>query len=66
MSSVLLKAGLLALNASTEGGNAFGYYMFAFIAGYNVDNFLKRLEGVAKSAFGVQESRSKNLSDGGE
>ncbi len=56
VSSIFLKAGLLTLDAA-EGGASFGYLAIAFIAGYNVDNFLKKIEDVAKTVWGIDKSR---------
>ncbi len=54
---IFLKAGVIILEADTaDGANSYGYFAFAFIAGYNVDNFLRRIEGVAKSTFSVEPS----------
>ncbi len=67
-SYVFLKAGLLVLDANAAPtANPFGYLAFAFVAGYNVDNFLKRIEGVAESAWGIKPSRAGSQAvDGGE
>lgn len=59
ISFILLKAGLLVLDA-TQGDVTYGYYAVAFIAGYNVDNFLKKMEDIAKTVWGIENSRSKN------
>ena len=57
-SYLFLRAGLLVLDAaSTPDGVTYGYLALAFIAGYNVDNFLKKLEAVAESVWGVGKSR---------
>ncbi len=59
VSCIFLKAGLLVLDASTTSGSTpFGYLAIAFIAGYNVDNFMKRLEQLAETTWGVKRSRS--------
>lgn len=59
VSCIFLKAGLLVLEAD-QGPDAamFGYYALAFIAGYNVDNFLKKLEAIAQDLWGIKKSRS--------
>lgn len=57
ISYVILNAGLLTLDA-VQGESDFGFYAFAFIAGYNVDKFLKKLEDVAKTIWGIDKSRS--------
>jgi formate hydrogenlyase subunit 3/multisubunit Na+/H+ antiporter MnhD subunit len=59
ISCIFLKAGLLTLDVSEKsGGIYFGYFAVAFIAGYNVDNFLKKLEAIAHSAWGIDKSNS--------
>lgn len=58
ISAIFLKAGLLVLAASKDPNSVtFGFTAVAFIAGYNVDNFLKRLESIAHSAWGISRSR---------
>ena len=61
---IFLKASIIILEAD-QAANAghFGYLAFAFIAGLNVDNFLKKIEGLAKSSFGVETSRTSKKSD---
>ena len=62
VSFIFLKAGLLVLDAgSNENAISFGYLAVAFIAGYNVDNFLKKLESVACEIWGIKKSRSSNI-----
>lgn len=68
ISFIFLKAGLLILSVPTNGTensiqNSYGYLAIAFIAGYNVDNFLKKIEAVAESALGVNKSRTSSLSE---
>ena len=59
VSFVFLKAGLLVLDAATKPEHiSYGYLAIAFIAGYNVDNFMKKLEEVASSIWGIKKSRS--------
>jgi hypothetical protein len=58
-SYIFLKAGLLVLDATTKSDSTpYGYLAIAFIAGYNVDNFLKKLEDIASSVWGINKSRS--------
>ena len=58
---IFMKAGLIVLEAdSTVSASNFGYLAFAFIAGFNVDKFLAKLEDIAKSVFGIDKSRSAN------
>lgn len=52
------------LDASVNAeGTLFGYLALAFITGYNVDNFMKRLETIAQSAWGMVKSRADSISD---
>jgi len=55
---VFLKAGLLVLDAKAGPASSAGLYALAFIAGYNVDNFLKKLEEVADTVWGIDPSGS--------
>jgi hypothetical protein len=41
-----------------QDSNDFGFYALAFLAGYNVDKFLKKLEDVGEAVFGIEKSRS--------
>lgn len=59
ISFIVLKAGLLLLNAHPQDGStSYGFVALAFIAGFNVDRFVQRLEEVAKSAFAIEKSRT--------
>jgi len=56
---IFLKASIIILEASpSEGSVNFGYLACAFIAGYNVDNFLRKIESLAKSTFGVEKTKT--------
>jgi hypothetical protein len=68
VSFVFLKAGLLILDVASKPDQiSFGYLAIAFIAGYNVDNFMKKLEEVASSIWGIKKSRaSQDTSAGSE
>ena len=58
---IFLKAGLIVMEAKQEiGADNFGFLALSFIAGYNVSNFLKKIENIAQSAFGVEHSNSSN------
>ena len=56
---VILRAGLLVLEAerSSEAGT-FGFLTLAFVAGFNVDRFLGRVEEIAQSVWGIRPSRT--------
>ncbi|MBC8471486.1 MAG: hypothetical protein H8D56_18650 [Planctomycetes bacterium] len=61
ISYIFLKAGLLVLEADAKpDAIAFGYLAIAFIAGYNVDNFMKKLESIASSVWGIKKSRASD------
>lgn len=61
VSCIFLKAGLLVLDAEPRtDAFVFGYLAVAFIAGYNVDNFLKKLESVACEIWGIGKSRASD------
>lgn len=59
MAFVFIRAGLLVLEATDqESSSQYGYVAVAFLAGLNVDNFIKKFESIASSTFGVSESRA--------
>ena len=60
-----LKAGLLLLHdEKTETDfSPYIYYVLAFMAGYNVDNFTRKLEEISKAVMGVVESRASKDSE---
>ncbi len=59
ISLVFLKAGLLVLEADqSPEAISYGYLAIAFIAGYNVDNFMKKIESIAKTLWGINKSRA--------
>ena len=61
---IFLKAGIAILEASQSGeAGMYGYMAFSFVAGYNVDRFLKKIEDLAKSKFGVEQSGSYRKDD---
>jgi len=56
---IFLKAGLVVLEATQQTGSAdYGFLVFAFIAGLNVDKFVQKIEDIAKSTFGIEKSRT--------
>jgi hypothetical protein len=65
ISFLFLKAGLLVLEAQKNVDSSnLGFYAFALIAGLNVDNFLKKIEDIAETTWGIAKSRSsKNESE---
>jgi hypothetical protein len=59
VSYLLLEAGLLVLDSSPRvESNHLGFYVLAFIAGLNVDNFLTKIEDVAQTTWGIEKSRA--------
>jgi len=62
VSFIFLKAGLLVLEATPEpDAIPYGYLAIAFIAGYNVDNFMRKIESIASATWGIDKSRSSNI-----
>ncbi|MDD4616574.1 MAG: hypothetical protein PHW76_05590 [Alphaproteobacteria bacterium] len=67
ISFVFMKAGLLVLEAGTKtDATEFGFYALALIAGLNVDNFIRKIEEVAESVWGVKKSRASELCETGK
>ena len=62
---LFLKSGLLLLSGeNTETDfSPYIYYVLAFMAGYNVDNFTRKLEEISKAIMGVVESRASKDSE---
>ncbi len=59
MAYALLKAGLLVLESvDTEKASHWGFYAVAAIAGLNVDGFVRKMESVAKTQFGIPRSNT--------
>jgi len=64
VSCIFLKAGLLVLDvANKPSSTIYGYLAIAFIAGYNVDNFMKRLESIAQTTWGISKSRTTSVNE---
>jgi hypothetical protein len=58
ISYVFLRAGLLTLESSQNQDSSYlGFLAVAFIAGLNVDNFMHKIESVAKTIIGIQRTR---------
>lgn len=58
VSYVILKAGLLVLEAAPDDGSShFGFLAVAFVAGLNVDKFLEKVEDITQSMWGIKKSR---------
>ena len=59
MSLLFIKAGFLLFDASsTSSQSYYGIYMVAFIAGMNIDNFIKKIESLCKEILGIQKTRT--------
>ncbi|WP_313594375.1 hypothetical protein [Pseudomonas oryzihabitans] len=59
ISYLFLKAGLLVLESSSNANaSEIGFFALAFIAGFNVDKFVAKIEEVAKAVWGIEKSRS--------
>ena len=59
VSFIFLKAGFLILESGLDTEESkFGFYAFAFIAGFNVDNFIKQMEDKADAIWGIKKSRA--------
>lgn len=65
ISYLFLKAGLLVLESSTNvGSSEMGFFALAFIAGFNVDKFVSKIEEIAKAVWGIDKTRSSNINNG--
>ena len=61
ISYIFLKAGLLVLESNQNSDSSdLGFLALAFIAGLNVDNFVKKIESIAQSTWGIKKSRASN------
>ncbi|MGE6288853.1 hypothetical protein [Aeromonas media] len=59
ISYLFLKAGLLVLESSSNiDSSEMGFFALAFIAGFNVDKFVSKIEEVAKAVWGIEKTRS--------
>ncbi len=58
VSLLFVKAGLLLFEASyIETQSYYGIYALSFIAGLNVDNFMKKVESIFQELIGLQQTR---------
>jgi len=65
ISCIFFKAGIITLDAQEKPDLLmYGYLALAFIAGYNVDNFLKKLETIAQDIWGIKKSYSSEIGNG--
>lgn len=64
ISWLFLKAGLLVLDsAQTVDSSNLGFLALAFIAGYNVDKFMGKLEQISEATWGIERSRSSTIGE---
>lgn len=62
VSLLFVKAGLLIFEASaTTEQSHYGIYALAFIAGLNVDNFMKKIESVFAEVMGIGKSNLSKM-----
>ena len=58
VSLLFVKAGLLLFEVShAETQSYYGIYALAFIAGLNVDNFIKKIESIFSEIIGIKKTR---------
>ena len=61
VSLLFVKAGLLLFEASyVETQSYYGVYALSFIAGLNVDNFIKKIESIFQELIGIKQTRISN------
>lgn len=64
MALLFVKAGLLLLTMpEAEPSRHYGLYSLAFIAGYNVDNFLKKIENFVKNVAQIEKTNISKRSE---
>jgi hypothetical protein len=64
ISMIFIKAGLLIFTSNGQIDDRIAAYLaVAFVAGYNVKNFLLKIEEVSQTVLGIEK---KKLPDGGE
>ena len=55
---LMLKGGLMVFEAKkSPDATNLGFYMLAFLAGYNVDRFLSKVEDLARARWAIEKSR---------
>lgn len=50
-------------SSSNAGASEIGFFALAFIAGFNVDKFVAKIEEVAKAVWGIEKTRSSLARD---
>lgn len=63
-SRLFVQAGLIILEAEASASASHaGFWSLAFLAGYNCDKFLQRIESIGKVNFGIETSRASKIGD---
>ncbi|MCY4444058.1 MAG: hypothetical protein OXC44_04580 [Proteobacteria bacterium] len=57
ISLLFIKAGLILLATSYGEPVPYGVYVLSLISGFNIDNFLKKIESIINEVFGIKETR---------
>lgn len=66
-SFVFLKTGLIVFGGENSINNTtYAYYALAFIAGYNVDKFVDKIEEIAQTVWGIKRSRASENNETAE
>ncbi len=58
VSLIFVKAGLFVFTSNFGFQNEYAYYALAFIAGLNVDNFIKKIESIFQELVGINQTRA--------
>ena len=61
VSYLFIKAGLVLFNSSGQSEiNHLSIWSLAFLSGMNVDNFIKKIESIGETVWGISPSRTSN------
>ena len=64
---VFMRAGLIVLESSPQGETtSIGFLALAFIAGFNVDRFLTKIEDIAQATWGIHKSGTADGKEDGD
>ncbi|HQR84292.1 MAG: hypothetical protein B7Y05_08755 [Polynucleobacter sp. 24-46-87] len=64
ISYLLIKSGLLFLNANQGELHQLGIWLLAFLAGLNVDKTLSKIESIGQSVWGIEPSKQSEKHEG--